>query len=188
MSIKYKGKTISSGGAAVLTTDETLFEDKGVLGVSTPVNGVISQKDFDALPEKQQNHGVYFIPDAGGGSSCSSQEVYSTKETRIGTWIDGEPLYREVIEKRNFEGRGQIVIGNDIYESLGIASITNIYGIIGVEGQKNANPLQRGYSGYEISCYVNGSGDLVLYNTALSGKMYAFIILEYTKTTDEVKS
>lgn len=31
----------------------------------------------------------------GGGGAA--EEVYSTEETRIGTWIDGKPLYRRVI-------------------------------------------------------------------------------------------
>lgn len=32
---------------------------------------------------------------SGGGGS--SEEVYSTEEKRIGTWIDGKPLYRKVV-------------------------------------------------------------------------------------------
>ena len=38
------------------------------------------------------------IADVGGsGGSGTSEEVYSTEETRIGTWIDGKPLYRNVL-------------------------------------------------------------------------------------------
>ena len=31
----------------------------------------------------------------GSSSGGSSEEIYSTEETRIGTWIDGKPLYRK---------------------------------------------------------------------------------------------
>lgn len=32
-----------------------------------------------------------------------SQEIYSTDETRIGTWIDGKPLYRKCMLVNNFK-------------------------------------------------------------------------------------
>ena len=34
----------------------------------------------------------------GSGSGGSLEEIYSTEETRIGTWIDGKPLYRMYLE------------------------------------------------------------------------------------------
>ena len=34
---------------------------------------------------------------SGGGGGGSPWEVYSTEEKRIGTWIDGKPLYRKVV-------------------------------------------------------------------------------------------
>lgn len=37
------------------------------------------------------------LPGGGsGGGGPGAGEVYSTEETRIGTWIDGKPLYRKV--------------------------------------------------------------------------------------------
>lgn len=37
------------------------------------------------------------LPGGGsGGGGSGAEEVYSTEETRIGTWIDGKPLYRKV--------------------------------------------------------------------------------------------
>lgn len=37
------------------------------------------------------------LPGGGsGGGGSGAEEVYSTEETRIGTWIDGKPLYRKI--------------------------------------------------------------------------------------------
>ena len=46
----------------------------------------------------------------GGGSG--SENVYSTEETVIGTWIDGKPIYRRVIEAAAINGN-QIAIVED---------------------------------------------------------------------------
>lgn len=67
-SIYYDGERItggeSGGSGAEFTTDDTLnLSEDNILSVSKPVNGVISQKDFDALPPEKQNHGLYIIPD-----------------------------------------------------------------------------------------------------------------------------
>lgn len=40
---------------------------------------------------------VVEVPGGGG----SSGEVYSTEETRIGTWIDGKPIYKKTIVFKN---------------------------------------------------------------------------------------
>ncbi len=44
-------------------------------------------------------HGYAITDDrpGGSGSGGGGGEVYSTEETRIGTWIDGKPLYRRVL-------------------------------------------------------------------------------------------
>lgn len=53
------------------------------------------------LPEEQTSNNlaeaVRGIP-SGGSGDPSAGEIYSTEETRIGTWIDGKPLYRKVAQ------------------------------------------------------------------------------------------
>lgn len=41
--------------------------DEIAKGVETPVNGVISEEDFENLPEKEKNHGMWVVKGAGGG-------------------------------------------------------------------------------------------------------------------------
>lgn len=43
-------------------------------GVETPVNGVISEEEFEKLPEDEKNHGMWVIPDAGGSGGGGTQD------------------------------------------------------------------------------------------------------------------
>lgn len=51
-----------------LTTGDGMSIQDGTISVATPVKGVFSQEEFDALPEEQRNRGMYIIPDGGGSS------------------------------------------------------------------------------------------------------------------------
>lgn len=89
-----EGTAYSPGDGIEIT--ET--EDGRSIGVVTPVRGIFSQEEFDILPEEQQNKGLYVIQGPGGGEGPGGNwDVYSTEETRIGTWIDDKPFYRRVV-------------------------------------------------------------------------------------------
>lgn len=93
-----------NGGTADISFDDTMLQkEDGSYSVTTPVKSVLTQEEFDALPEEERSKGLYIIEDpasTGGNSSVStpSQHIYSTEETVIGRWIDGRPLYRRVFE------------------------------------------------------------------------------------------
>lgn len=61
-------------------TDDSLTLNEGVLGVSTPVQGVLSQEEFDKLPEEEKSKGMYVIPDGSSGSEVLSVEEYDTDD------------------------------------------------------------------------------------------------------------
>lgn len=88
----------SGGGGTNFTTDNSLqMSAENMLGVTTPVQGIKTQAEFDALPADDQNKGLWVISDGESGGSSAGGEIYSTEETRIGTWIDGKPLYRKTM-------------------------------------------------------------------------------------------
>lgn len=68
------------------TVGDGLSKEGDTLSVTTPVRSIVTQAEFDALPEEQRSSGLYVISDGGSGGGTTG-EVYSTEETRIGTWI-----------------------------------------------------------------------------------------------------
>ena len=86
-----------SGKQDVITSGDGLEKEGSTLRVSSPVQGVISQEAYDALPEEKRNKGLYVIP---GESSLGvpDPDVYSFTERVVGVWVDGSPLYQRVIQ------------------------------------------------------------------------------------------
>ena len=58
----------------------------------------LTQDAYDALsPEEKQADVIYATPGNGQPADGTCWEVYSEEERRIGTWIDGKPIYRKVV-------------------------------------------------------------------------------------------
>ena len=121
---------------------------------------------------------------SGGSANSSSQgEVYSTEETRIGTWIDGKPLYRKVfqVEIRNRYEDESVVENLDYVETM-----VNISGFaLETPTKKNGMfPINAGGPNtYSIHAYFINAKIKVYSGGGLSDYP-ATIIAEYTKTTD----
>ena len=102
------------------------------------------------------------------------QEIYSTTETVVGTWIDGKPIYRKVITSVGNIGftvsslikADAFVINSDssntFYEMLPVA-LGSTSSMIWL---RNGNTLEMNITG------------------SLPNLLFQFAILEYTKTTD----
>lgn len=120
-------------------------------------------------------------PYAGGGSSSgSSGEIYSTEETRIGTWIDGKPIYRKVF------GFSQVNNGavNIVFNLSDIdASLSNVINLFGA-GELQSLATSTGSSCAYGAVFIEPSSNNVCIKTnyAISGPVY--IVIEYAKTTD----
>ena len=135
---------------------------------SIPAGAVI---DFegDVVPE-----GYEQVEDKG--------EIYSTEEQVIGTWIDGKPLYRKVID-------GIVLSGNEtIVEQTSGIIVQKIYGYFVYTTNKSIQ---------EIGAYRTmntASTSRVLWDGTYvkvqggtdwqTGQYTARVIIEYTKTTD----
>lgn len=196
------------------TAGDGMSLDGDTFSVDTPVRGIYTLAQWDALPEAERNKGAYVVsdgqPSSGGGvttdqvntliddklNAYTPLEVYSTEDTRIGTWIDGKPLYRRVIittvpssgifmtitpnpnidtfvkvdgywTRPGANGRKFTIFINTVaYDDNGVADYDDPNGVAGAFGADRVNAL-----------YLYG------YGTAI-GKPLT-IILEYTKTTDQ---
>lgn len=126
---------------------------------------------------------VYYTVEGVSGSGGTSEEVYSTEETRIGTWIDGKPLYRRVLDAQT--GGADIVtvhttLSDIEYISTVRGTISYYDGTVGSSGSFVPLPSNLGLIGFNP--YTQKVWSIVTGSPAASRPMR--IILEYTKTTD----
>ena len=109
-------------------------------------------------------------------------ETYSTTEQRIGTWIDGKPVYRKVI---NFGNLPNATTKNVAHGISNLKDIIKIEGVAVVGQYRNPVPLVY-YSAdaqYNTAIYV-GDTYVSMQTSQNRSSMTAYVYLEYTKTTD----
>lgn len=179
-------KSIAEAGSGTgFTPDDTLTLSDGTLGVTTPVQGVYTQAEFDALPEAQKNKGLYVISDGENGGS-NAGEIYSTEETVIGSWIDGRPLYRKtwVAETPSEIGAYKPIVSEDPVFYV-INALPRTYGFVAYNTGNlppinmyvtNTNYIGTWFLNRKIQCIIGGAG---------WANKTIYITLEYTKTTDQ---
>lgn len=115
----------------------------------------------------------------------NSQSTYSATETRIGTWIDGKPLYRRVFTKATTDTTTTIDLSGLSYENIFIEKAWFVL---------NASSSSTSINKYVVDPYYASSSDkaraLILSNskiqlesTETASKLW-YVIVKYTKTTD----
>lgn len=106
--------------------------------------------------------------------------TYSTNEIRIGTWIDGKPIYRKVyIENNPTTGEWAYINTDNTYNIKmykGFYQRTNNRLDALSVGREDAMPL--------ICTIRNNQIEYKIDSAYASGKISVYFILEYTKTTD----
>lgn len=153
----YDGDTLVSVGGGASGGGETL-----------PVG---SEIDFDGS--------VSDIPD--GWEQVDDAPVYSTTETVCGTWIDGKPIYRKVLNNIS------IIEGTAHTIETGITNIENLTKLEGILNNTNNSQYVVIPAYYSPTIFISANykydENRIYYDSAtFSGT--AIIILEYTKTTD----
>lgn len=117
--------------------------------------------------------------------NLDGQEFYSGVETKIGTWINGKPLYRRVYESSTYSTQINLAISN-------IDKITNIVGLIKRSDydiwQYLPSRLDNAGFSAQFGNLQYTSSNLAInlsLGTSWSSSFSRMIItLEYTKTTD----
>lgn len=163
-------------------------------------NGTIKEikvKSFDTLPVGTEvDYDGETVP--SGWTEVTDPNTYSTDEVRIGTWIDGKPLYRITIT-------GTLNTTNGAWKDFPlftanyIDNVVSMIGMIKIGSSNNAFwsiPFTRvtdsSFSNREYA-YMNynkstANFSIVAYHpngyaNVYSGKTF-FATIEYTKTTD----
>ena len=111
-------------------------------------------------------------------------EVYSTNETVIGTWINGKPIYRKVID---FGALPNKTIKSVAHNITNLDTITKLYGVANRDSDKTYLPLPSANSSSianNLYLYIFGNNVNVDTGSNATSLNRAYIIIEYTKTTD----
>lgn len=151
----------------------------------------ISVKVADSLPiGTEVDYDGETVPT--GWEQVDNPNDYSTTETRIGTWIDGKPLYRKVL---TFENK-TITSNNNSSEC--VHNVSNLdFGIVreayyDFNGENvwctASNVITTSTTSYNVGYKVGSSSIYLKYISDISfsasnTRKWLFII-EYTKTTD----
>ena len=112
------------------------------------------------------------------GKDGSENQIYSTDETIIGTWVNGKPLYRKIVKASVNQGNHEVYDVSD----MNLDEIINMRGTISQSvGSFVPIPYYTNSSDFTIVFYPKSS-NYIKVNTSTNGIVN--IILEYTKTTD----
>lgn len=104
-------------------------------------------------------------------------ETYSTDETRVGTWIDGKPIYRKVI---NFGKLPNNNVKNVNHNIENMETIIDLHGVF-----KDSTYQIKIPSGGDYNSAIRATNTQIGISTPQNLTAFSgYIILEYTKTTD----
>ena len=163
-------------------------EDGATFTPSVSEDGTLSWSNDKGLPnpEPVNIQGPPGEPGGGsGGSGGPAEEIYSTEERRIGTWIDGKPLYRKVFLATVPTGTNTWNPITEPLTELSIENVVHLYGTIKSDGVL----IYRAVPELHSSLGIGNTNEIQLYNgtdTWFAGKQI-IVVLEYTKTTDEAQ-
>lgn len=112
--------------------------------------------------------------------TISNDSIYSTNEVKIGTWIDGKPLYRKIYNTVTSVGAASEYIAT---MPQNVETITKFEGvIIDDDDVINANYY---WDANNYSCLYCVPATRNIYNKSMKyHRKTLYIIIEYTKTTD----
>lgn len=108
--------------------------------------------------------------------------TYSTDETRVGTWIDGKPLYRKVLNIGSLPNTSIKTIDTGLSNTN--VQYVKIYGIAQADSFVSSIPSARSNFNDGIYMWINSNGQLSIETGRDRSDLLGYAILEYTKTTD----
>lgn len=115
----------------------------------------------------------------GNGKKYATEIPYSTTERRIGTWIDGKPLYRKVVNFGTLPNATSKRVNHNITNG-NFVKIESSY----MNNNKNlGGTIPNGDTTNPIRFWITNTYIEVL-STSDRSNYNCFFILEYTKTTD----
>lgn len=166
------------------TYDTFNHHDPGTLNNQPQTNSSGNSQPHNNMPPYYTL--CYIIKVSGGAESGgSSGDAYTAEETRIGTWIDGKPIYRRIINVTKPSTYKNPPTTDWVDSGIVLDTVALLI---------NSRILQTSTDGYMCAgATANGSAGLAIrnYHLLLASFYWAScanipvtVIIEYTKTTD----
>lgn len=137
--------------------------------------------------------GTIFNLEEDRATGMGNGDVYSTTETRIGTWIDDKPLYRKAVLVNNPSTSHSLSINPNVWFPIDDLTIpSNIESLAKCDFYRSdSTDIDKFKSKMQLDGQfyygVSSTGKLQVYLTASASTSVTYfvgVILEYTKTTD----
>lgn len=127
-----------------------------------------------------------------GWQEVDDPNVYSTTETRIGTWIDGKPIYRKVIDYFPTGTIGQDSAITDVLVPHNVSNLKQVVDCKMVSASSSGAGIFP-HIGTTDGKFLNRGTSIVSFDTTILRlriindtwtSSHFYITIEYTKTTD----
>lgn len=117
-------------------------------------------------------------------ASGASNDVYSTEETRIGTWVDGKPLYRKVFVGPFAGVNVSTVVGT---ETPDVDAVTYLSAItLLTNGRWTPFPYPPSSTIWAVCQFAADDHKVyIITNNPVFVGHDAYVVMHYTKTTDQ---
>lgn len=157
------------------------------LGIPNTVE--LTQAEYDNLSYAEKMNGTLYLITDGQSEGSTSEVEYSTVEHRVGTWIDGSPLYERtfVCRENNTDlitFTGNMTTDGGTYD-IGLTNVANVQ-LVGM----NTTRADSGHTQYTdiaplgMEVYISFKNtDGSLYFKATHGAVDLTVTLRYTKTS-----
>lgn len=168
--------TLSSTVSSVQTTANNASQTaSSALNTANTANG---KADTNASAISSINTSISNLND-----KIDKSESFSSTEVQIGTWIDGKPLYRSVINTGVLPNNATKTIPHSISN---IKKITFLHGVAHNTVTDGYIPLPYASVTASQTCMVYAGVENIYFTTQadLSNYLESYMIVEYTKTKD----
>lgn len=169
--IDYNGERIQVGSAGkeVLVQDTQPIEEDNKIWIESDFVNSMGTEVVDSLDgdETNMSPSVRVVKE-------SLLDAYSTEEVKTNkVWIDRKPIYRKVVNMGNLLNNG----GKSVKHGL------SNFVIITTNGSATNGSIHVGISGFNDEIYIDNTN--VIWTTKADRRSFtAYVVLEYTKTTD----
>lgn len=163
------------------------YKEKALCNGGLPVY-YVTQDEYNALsPEGKNADVIYATPGNGQPADGTCWEVYSEEERRIGTWIDGKPIYRKVVMDLDVPTSPAYLVYPCGIEGL-IDTAIKCRGYVKYGTGSKLNYITSNYvsDGGKFLCGIWTTSNEIWIENTLEGPKgkKCFVILEYTKQKD----